>query len=250
MDDFGEIRSVFLQEELTLLEKRKRRKKQINRLIMLMFCFVLILIIVSFLFSLGMDSKTNTISAIGLGIATFMYPIMVIIDPSSQFDKQIFDIKNEIDLLRIGTDSMELRAEKQFRVHQSEIKRYYDQSLSQSKWIFLVGIISLVAGMAIIILTLVLVFNGSESGNNVIIATTGGITGILTNFIAVIFLKMYSETVKSLNIFHNRLVATHHLHFSNFLISQIFDESLRERTWAKLALSTIRTENEETFEKS
>ncbi|MBY9086169.1 hypothetical protein KIH86_18325, partial [Paenibacillus sp. HN-1] len=96
-------------------------------------------------------------------------------------------------------------------------------------------LVSLLAGMIIVIVTITLIVNSSERDNNLIIALTGGTTGILTNFVGVVFLKMYSETVRSLNIFHNRLVTTHHLHFSNFLISKIYDRDLREQTWAKLA---------------
>lgn len=43
---------------------------------------------------------------------------------------------------------------------------------------------------------------------------------------------MYSETIKSSNEFHNRLATTHHLHFSNFLLSKIENDVLREETLA------------------
>lgn len=106
----------------------------------------------------------------------------------------------------------------------------------------MVGLICILAGMVIIITTLVFLFNSNN--NEVVISVTGGVAGVLTNFIGVIFLKMYSETVKSLSTFHERLVATHHLHFSNFLISKIFNDPLREEAWAKLALSLSKESNE------
>ncbi|MNI67215.1 hypothetical protein D3C73_1228360 [compost metagenome] len=111
------------------------------------------------------------------------------------------------------------------------------------------GIFSLVSGIAIILITLIFVFNNPGNNSELVISIVGGVTGILSNFVAVIFLKMYSESVKSLSTFHERLVTTHHLHFSNFLISKIFDESLREQTWAGLALSLTRENNAKSIEK-
>lgn len=233
-----------LSKELERLLQKRQRKKTLNSIFMLIF-FILMAAVIIFLIvgtNLKIEGLLWRISI--LGIILLLYPVMVLIDRSTQFDDQIADIKTEMDLLRIGTDSLELRAEKQFTAHQVELKRYYDQSLNQSKWIFWVGILCLVAGMIIIVITLLFVFQSSHSNNNIIIAITGGVTSILTNFVAVIFLKMYSETVKSLNIFHERLVTTHHLHFGNFLTSKIFnDESLREKTWSELALSLTKEIN-------
>jgi hypothetical protein len=75
--------------------------------------------------------------------------------------------------------------------------------------------------------------------DKILIGVLGAIGAILSNFVAVIFVKMYSETIKSLTEFHNRLVITHYLHFSNFLVSKIRDERLREETLSKLAIEII-----------
>lgn len=180
-----------------------------------------------------------------------IFPIMnLLMGRTNRIDAQILELEEEMDLLRIGDESLEKRAEKQFRIHQGELKRYYDQSLNQSKWIFWVGILSIVAGIGVILITLILIFNNPSSNSEIIIAVTGGGAGILSNFVGVIFLKMYSESVKSLNTFHERLVTTHHLHFSNFLISKIFNENLREETWAELALSLTKDNNAKSLEKA
>ena len=70
-----------------------------------------------------------------------------------------------------------------------------------------------------------------------IIAGLGAIAGILANFIAVIYLKMHSETLKSLTEFDNRLVVTHHLHFANFLAAKVTTPEAREKVWATMAES-------------
>lgn len=193
----------------------------------------------------------NQIKHISILIGTVALYLIVFLIMSFMFNKnkvydQIVELENEIDLQKVGAESLEKRAEKQFRIHQTDLKRYYDLSLNQSRWIFLVGLICILAGMVIIITTLVFLFNSNN--NEVVISVTGGVAGVLTNFIGVIFLKMYSETVKSLSTFHERLVATHHLHFSNFLISKIFNDPLREEAWAKLALSLSKESNEISFD--
>lgn len=155
-----------------------------------------------------------------------------------EIEIEIRDIENELDLLSISEDSIEQRAEKQFKLHQLELKKYYDQTLRHSSWIFLVGIICLILGFAIIGITLYLVFSSSatiELSEKIILASLGAIGAILSNFIGIIYIKIYSETIKSLTEFHNRLVLTHYLHFANFLIGKITDQTLREKTLAEIA---------------
>ncbi|MBY9079532.1 TRADD-N-associated membrane domain-containing protein [Paenibacillus sp. CGMCC 1.18879] len=229
-----------LKEELSNLTEKKGRIEKNNRSIIIFATTILaIVIIISILVVSILEYKLKDVIPIdiAIGIYILLFPILIFLNSSTQVNNRIFEVKSEMDLLNIGTEALEKRAEKQLRVHQGEVKRYYDQSLSHSKWIFVAGLVSLLAGMIIVIVTITLIVNSSERDNNLIIALTGGTTGILTNFVGVVFLKMYSETVRSLNIFHNRLVTTHHLHFSNFLISKIYDRDLREQTWAKLALS-------------
>jgi hypothetical protein len=62
-----------------------------------------------------------------------------------------------------------------------------------------------------------------------------GLGGVLANFIAVIYLRMYSATVTSVGGFHQRLVTTHHLHFGNFLTAKIEATGLRDKALAEMA---------------
>jgi hypothetical protein len=164
-------------------------------------------------------------------------------------DTEAQDLENELDLLAIAetpTDtSREQRAEKLFKLHQFELKRYYDQTLRHSAWIFLVGISSIAVGFAIIGSTIYLVavgLTGKGLSEQIVIAAIGAVGGVLSNFIAVIYLRMHSETIKSLAEFHNRLVVTHHLHFANFLTSKIQDQPLREKTLGEMASSLAKLE--------
>ncbi|OMF06293.1 hypothetical protein MHI48_20310 [Paenibacillus sp. FSL H7-0942] len=231
------------------LVKSRDRIEFVSILARMSFILMAFLSIFSIVFSVYLMEKPLK-DIIPLSMIVVVSLIALIIQPflinKNKIEDQIMGIENEMDLRNIGVESLEKRAEKQFRIHQTELKRYYDLSLNQSRWIFWVGLICLLAGVAIITVTLLFLFEGNN--NELIISVTGGVAGMLTNFIGVIFLKMYSETVKSLSTFHERLVTTHHLHFSNFLISKIFDDPLRNEAWAKLALSLTKESNEISFD--
>lgn len=153
-----------------------------------------------------------------------------------QARQDVDDILGEIDLKNIALDEREKRAQKLFQLHQRELKRYYDQSLNQGLWIFLAGIICLILGFVVIGITLYEVFSNSISNNDkIVIGVVGAVSGMLINFIAAIYMRMFGDTVKSATEFHNRLVATHHLHFGNFLISKIDDNKLRDTALAEVS---------------
>ncbi|MBD2065946.1 hypothetical protein H6F93_00050 [Leptolyngbya sp. FACHB-671] len=161
-------------------------------------------------------------------------------DPTREDKIEIQELQNEIELLSIADTSLEQRAEKLFRINQLELKRYYNQSLMSSLWILVVGITCILLGFLIIGSSLSLVNLQSQSNSieeKVILAILGAVGGILSNFIAVVYLRMFSENIKSLNTFHNRLVVTNNLHFSNVLAASIKDVSLREKTISQIALS-------------
>jgi len=228
-----------LVKELDDLVKKRDSRFQIIRASWFLFLVFFIITVVIAILLLNDETRVNSVSKyslIALGIYNIIFPVMTVLFPINNIELRINQLKDEIDLQGIGIDSLEARAEKQFKQHQAELKRYYDQSLRHGSWIFYIGIANLFVGFLIIGITLFLVSNKGSDGN-LIVGIVGGIAGILTNFVAVIFLRMYSGTVKSLSDFHNRLVSTNHLLYSNLLVSKIFDNQLRSETWAKLALS-------------
>lgn len=153
-------------------------------------------------------------------------------------DTELLALENELDLLESETVSSELRAEKLFKSHQIGLKQYYDQTLRHSGWIFIVGIACIFAGFVIVGASLYFVLTADSSKTlqeKIIVASLGALAGILSNFIAAIYLKMFSETVSSLTTFHQKLVKTHHLHFANFLAAKISDGALRDNTIAEIS---------------
>ena len=230
---------IFQERKQTLiynLEKLRKRLKSSNLLDRFSLALGVLLVILSptAYFIFRQDSSLVSVFFI-YGIMMLLVPILY---PVREIEIEIRDVENELDLLSISEDSIEERAEKQFKLHQLELKKYYDQTLRHSSWIFIVGLVCLFLGVAIIGITLYLVFSNSvanELSEKIILASLGAVGAILSNFIGIIYIKMYSETIKSLTEFHNRLVSTHYLHFGNFLIGKITDKTLREKTLAEIA---------------
>jgi uncharacterized membrane protein len=156
---------------------------------------------------------------------------------------KLTDIENELDLIKMSDITDSQRAEKLFNNHHNELKRYYDENLTQSRVIFWIGVGSIIAGFIIVLITIFMVWQNldNELANKLIIGGLGAVAAILTNFIGFMYLKMHAETTKSLTQFHNRFVNTHHFHFGNFLISKIEDDTKREEALANLALSINQT---------
>jgi Cyanobacterial TRADD-N associated 2-Transmembrane domain len=156
----------------------------------------------------------------------------------AELDDDIREAGNELDLRRIETDQGEARAQKLFQSHAFEIKRYYDQALRQGRSIYYVGIVCIGLGFAVIAGAFALVSSADSKdlSGQIIVGALGAIGAILANFIAVVYLRMFSETVQALTSFHQRLVITHHLHFGNFLASKIKDKKTRETALAEMSM--------------
>ena len=153
--------------------------------------------------------------------------------------KDIEAIRGQQDLDGMLSDSAEheRRAMKMFQVHSQQLKRYYDQALRQRGFIFFTGIFCIVAGFSVIAMAFFLLSSATPASSleKILVAALGAIGGILGNFIAVVYLRMFTQTVKSIGTFHDRLVATHHLHFANFLVSKVANSTGRDDAFRLVA---------------
>ena len=152
---------------------------------------------------------------------------------------EIREIEAQLDLRGLLSDDKDQRAAyKLFQVNNLELHRYYDQALRQRALVFLLGVGCIVAGFAAVGGALFAVTReGANSTERITIAVLGAIGGILANFVAAIFLRMFGDIVKSMTVFHNRLVVTHHAHFGNLIAARIGDGVLRNETLARMALA-------------
>ncbi|RNF39610.1 hypothetical protein [Planococcus salinus] len=164
---------------------------------------------------------------------------MVPLRNAFQGERQAID--HELEMIRIGVYSIEARAETLFKQHHLELKRYYDEALSENSWLYKIGVVCLALGFFIIGVTFYFFYIGRfEVESQIIIAILGGVSAIATDLVAAIYIKMHAETIKTLTQFHNRFVNTHHFYFGNFLISKIKNEDKRDDAIVKLAMSIIR----------
>jgi hypothetical protein len=171
-----------------------------------------------------------------------LLPVMWVYLQARPSQWEILDIEEQIDLLQYQHAKPEQRAERLFKHHQYELKKYYDQTLRHSSGIFLLGLLCILFGFATIGITVYVLtsttLQKSSLSEKLLVASLGAIGSILSNYIASIYLKMFSETIGSLTLFHNRFVTTHHLHYGSFLAAKIEDQELREATLSTMAINT------------
>jgi MFS family permease len=177
-----------------------------------------------------------------VGLSAFAYGVMTLMVALAfsprELDEQIARVGDELELLAIKDTSREQRAQKLLKLHQSELKRYYDQTLSQTSVIFFAGLVCIVLGFVVVGGSLYIIWQTPTSGlqQKLILGGLGAIGGILSNFVAVMYLRMFTQTISSLAEFHNRLVSTHNLYFGNFLMSKINRNwNLYERVLSEIA---------------
>ncbi|MEC1118531.1 hypothetical protein P9B08_08530 [Bacillus safensis] len=221
----------YLEGQKTRLKFKEKRRKVVSTLIGSVY---FIIALYFFIFS---KSEFSGILTLALFVSGMVMICLSYFMPERS-TTLLFDIEREIELLR-SEDSLKNRSETLFKQHDLQLKRYYDLNLRQNSFVFWVGISCIALGFGFIGITLYLISGNilGDPQNKIIVAATGALAGILSNFIGAIYLKMHTNSINSLTEFHNRIVNTHHFYFSNFLISQISDENKREETLANLALN-------------
>jgi hypothetical protein len=150
--------------------------------------------------------------------------------------RRIEDLRDQQDLAELVAEDRERRAQKLFQVHSRQLKRYYDQALRHRGVIFVSGLLCILGGFAVVGAAFVVIAHADDTTEQIVAAALGAVGGVLANFIAVIYLRMFSQTVDSIGAFHDRLVVTHHLHFANFLLAKVGDAGMRDE-----ALATVST---------
>src|SRR5262249_45419604 len=101
-------------------------------------------------------SQLGTVALAAVSLALFSLCLLIV--PRS-LRNELVDIVNELDLIAIPSISYEQRAQKQLQIQQLELKRYYNQTLHQSAYIFWVGVASMLIGVAIVVGTIIIVRN-------------------------------------------------------------------------------------------
>ena len=152
-----------------------------------------------------------------------------------KFNERISDLEvakeridEELEILEFRNITIEQKAEKQFKQHQKELNRYYNENIRHMRGVYNIGIFTISSGLLLIVGTIILCVFKPEFINDYIVPTMGIISGLVSSLIGTLFIKMYTETINTSSKFHDKLVYSNNLHFSNFLIAKVEDKGKRE----------------------
>lgn len=225
-----------IKQQIDDLKSAASRAKVATYTIVISACAAIVILLVQ-IFVFKRDPSNNLLAIFGVICgATISY---VIAHGTRPYAEELAELDQQLHLLEDTTE--ERRAERLFKLHQLDLKQYYSQTLRQANVIFVVGLFCLFSGVLIVVGVLVLIYRAQNSDlvHQILLASTGVVSGFLTNFVGSIFLKMYTETIRSLTAFHNRLVTTHHMHYGALLAAKIADKKLLYETFSKMAIGTI-----------
>ncbi|HEU4461985.1 MAG TPA: hypothetical protein VFR75_05285, partial [Solirubrobacterales bacterium] len=116
-----------------------------------------------------------------------------------------------------------------FLKHQAELKRYYDQALQQSGLAFVLGVICVASGLAVVGAGFVLLQEG-DSTQGIATAALAAVGALLSGFVARVYLGIHRGAVESLTGFHEKFVETHHLHVAGVFASRVEDDARKDDT--------------------
>jgi hypothetical protein len=234
--------SVALHELQRTLRNLRERKAHLSSASKIVHGFGIIIFLASVFVYFVVYPRIAILLAGGFYlIVSIAFPIL---SESTNLDTEIEAVESEITLRGTGADATEQRAEQLFKSHSIDLRRYYQQTLRHSTVVFMAGLACITVGICIIIYVFYKIQNMQTYDDKLLTVIVGLISGILTNFIAVIYLKMFAETMNALTIFHKKLVATNHMHFANYLSSKIVDDNKRDDHYANIAAIILNPEVE------
>ena len=144
--------------------------------------------------------------------------------------------KEEKEFAEIDFNKRALRAEKMFKMNQKELMRYYDMNLAQTKFLSGLGIMMIIFGIVIVVVSLVMyVYTDADKT----LLTVGNISGILINFVGAVFIRMYTHNVEAAVKFHAKFAESNNLLLANSIANKIENEKLREETLSEIAKDII-----------
>ena len=148
------------------------------------------------------------------------------------------DLEDEIDLRQMGSASLEQKAHKLLKIQQGQLSRYLEVILQQSRGIFFVGIAAMAVGVGIVAFTIYMTtkMGTNETWEKVIVAVLGAIGAILSNYVATIFLKMFSDIGLAVQKSVGSLNQSTNINFANVLVANITSEEARNAALKEIAL--------------
>lgn len=240
-DDIRE-RKILIEAQRTAIQARLEssyRQKRVIYALCLLFGAIILAGCVLTLINSPFQPLTLFYVALPIYGLLTLWTIIVSRARTQGIKEELQEIKFEEELLRSEATPEESRAEELLRMHQYQLRRYYDLNLSQNFWVFAVGIFCIFLGVVVISFTIYLIqlSPNTDWKEKVILGLVGAIGSLMTNYVAVIYLKMHSAITGSMTSFHSTLASTHKLFLANLLVSRIDDSDVRWKSLAKLSLA-------------
>ncbi|MFI3171679.1 MAG: hypothetical protein R3Y58_04830 [Eubacteriales bacterium] len=121
-------------------------------------------------------------------------------------------------------------------MNQKELKRYYDLNLAQTKYLSVLGITLIFVGTLIVVISGVIYFVNQMDASFFLI---GNSSGILVDFVGVLFIKMYNKNLEAAIMFHSKFAESNKLLLSNAIAHKIEDDKLRGETLSEIAKKIV-----------
>lgn len=226
--------------------KGKVMTERHNSIIGSLTSFIIVGIICFIIFSLW---ATSIIGSIIFYIFFFIDLLILIIVLSFFFNRRAIKqaqinidlVNEEIELYNVRNEDERILADKQFKIHQKELKRYYDLNLSQIRFLSVLGIILIILGVVIIMGSITMYVLTKFDVWFFIIST---ISGVLIDGIGAFFISMYTENMKVAIALHSKLAGSNNLLLANLIVAKIENKELRENSLAEIS-KNISTNNKD-----
>ena len=123
-------------------------------------------------------------------------------------------------------------------MNQKELMRYYTMNLTQTKFLSILGIVMILAGIVITLISCV-IYISVESDKMLLVI--GNISGIVVDFIGAIFIKMYTQNLEAAVKFHAKFAESNQLLLANSIANKIENANLREQTLPDISKEIVLT---------
>lgn len=226
----------YLETKLSSYESEKDKTEKYYRKFIASFVFAIILfcivIITAFIFTFGYYGVT--VLLIMMFMIAFVSLAWAVLSPLKNriggLQSYIDETNDELELHKLKTEDERVISEKQFKIHQRQLNRYYDENLSQIKILSRLGTVLIVVGVLTIAVSAFHYIEVEHEDNLVLII--GSVSGLLFNAIGAFFIAMYTQSMKVAISLHSKLVGSNDLLLANLLISKIENKDLRDKAWA------------------
>jgi hypothetical protein len=179
---------------------------------------------------------TTVLFAVLYGLLPALIVLVMVVNEKQGCAADRRELSDALEL-RDTDDARERRALKLLQANTFALRRYYDQALRQRTLVSLLGVGCILGGFGTVAAAF-LVLDGvgdADPTTKIVVGVVGAVGGILANYVAVIFLRMFGETVRSATSFHTRLVETQHAYLGYLAIAKVGDVAKRDDALAGMS---------------